>query len=398
MSNNGDTHLQELIGRQRAGFPLDAAFYSSPEIFAHDIEHIFLRSLLYAGHVSLLPEAGDYFLIAIANESVIVTRDREGNINGFINVCRHRGSRICSAASGKVKTFVCPYHGWTYGLDGALRSKRDMPADFDASQWGLKRVHTHVFHGLIFISFPGCDIDAESALQPLDAAFSPYEFEHTRVAHRSNYPVDANWKLVVENFMECYHCGPAHPEYSRIHSLKAPDRGADLVAGMQARAVSAGLSIDKIEARAEGSDVDLYYDHHPLYPGYETGTEDRQPAAPLLGKLKDYYGGAADAGISPSTYMLFYADHAVIYSFRPLAAQQADMEITWLVREDAQEGIDYSLDRLTWLWDVTSIADKRIIDHNQAGVNSRYYEPGPYSDMEGPAASFVAWYLGAIQN
>ena len=112
--------------------------------------------------------------------------------------------------------------------------------------------------------------------------------------------------------------------------------------------------------------------------------------------LQDYDGGASDVQIGPVTYHLLYSDHAVVYSFLPRAAQRTDMDISWLVRDSAEAGIDYDEGRLTWLWDVTSKADKHIINENQKGVNSRFYEPGPYSTMEGFAASFLRWYLRKI--
>jgi Rieske 2Fe-2S family protein len=390
--------LRELIARQQSGRALDAEFYRSSEIYEHDIERVFMRSWLYVGHTSEIPEPGDYLLLEVAQESAIIVRDEEGRVRALVNVCRHRGSRVCVAPRGRVKTLVCRYHGWTYGLDGSLRSRRQMPEGFDPTRWGLKAIPVEVFHGLIFVNFSVEPVDFRGAAGALDHCLRPFHLERCKVAARRNYPVDANWKLALENFMECYHCAPAHPEYARIHSLKAPAAESEaLRQEMLARSRRCGMQTDDVVvAVTDLAELHAFHRRHALYPGYLTGTEDGKAAAPLLGEVTGYDGGAADVTIGALNQMLIYPDHAVVYRFAARAPQRCDMEIAWLVRSDAEEGRDYDLARLTWLWDVTSIADKRIIDLNQQGVNSRFYEPGPYSEMERWAHQLSRWYLGSL--
>ena len=392
--------LAGLIARQGPGFGLDAEFYSSTEIYERDLERIFMQCWLYAGHVSLIPQPGDYFLFEIGNESVIIVRSAQGDVNALVNVCRHRGSRVCLKPCGNAKTFVCGYHGWTYGLGGELRSKRAMPDDFDRSAFGLKRIHVEVLCGLIFVSFDPNPSDFQAATGQLGGRLKPYGLDRTKVAERRRYQVHANWKLAVENFMECYHCAPAHREYAQIHSLKAPSsETAELQSAMEERAEALGLSCETLDQSGRNAPypgLDVFCRRHALYPGYQTGSEDGKPVAPLLGDLKGYDGGATDVAIGSLNFMLIYSDYAVVYGFAPNGCQEAHMEITWLVNETAVEDADYDLERLTWLWHVTSEADKRIINNNQTGVNSRFYEPGPYSEMESYASEFVAWYLLSI--
>ncbi len=162
------------------------------------------------------------------------------------------------------------------------------------------------------------------------------------------------------------------------------------------RAAKAGLSIDPVgnlEERGRGPGIEFYYDRYALFEGYLTGSEDGQPLAPLLGSLTKWDRGASNLQLGQMSYLLIYSDHAVIYRFTPRALQETEVEIVWLVKETAVEDEDYDLERLTWLWHVTTGADKDIIERNQKGVNSRFYQPGPYSPMEPFCPEFVAWYL-----
>ena len=140
--------------------------------------------------------------------------------------------------------------------------------------------------------------------------------------------------------------------------------------------------------------VDCFHD--ATYPESVTGSEDGRPVAPLMGDFTDYDGGFSYLDVGPASFFLAYPDHGVMYLFIPRGPQKTDMEISWLVRADAREGEDYDRARLTWMWDVTSVADKLIIDQNQQGVNSRYYQPGPYGPMEAQTRDFVEWYLQQI--
>ena len=395
------TALSSLMLAHHAGQTLQQEFYTDTEIFRLEMEKIFLKSWLYTGHVSQIPRRGDYFLFRMDRESVIIVNSGNGEIRGLLNVCRHRGSRLCEADSGNQKLLVCPYHGWTYELNGALRGAGYAPADFDKKQFGLKQVRVRVFHGMIFINFAPDPVPFDDIEKDLDAPLKPFRLAEAKVAHRQNYPLAANWKLAVENYCECYHCKPAHPEYSIAHGRAIPH--TEMVQALQPlmeRAESCGLtrhSITKEWIASGPIGADRAFDRYPLYEAHVTGSRDGKPVAPLLGDIKSYDGGCTDMHIGPLTFYLAYCDHVVIYRFTPLSVNSCDCEITWLVRGDAVAGKDYHVADLTWLWDVTTIADKRIIEANAAGVASRFYEPGPYMPMEEYARRFVAWYLHALR-
>lgn len=261
------------------------------------------------------------------------------------------------------------------------------------------RIHVRVLEGLLFVCFaedpPGLDL----AERTLRASIGHDGWSRARVAHRARYTVDANWKLATENYQECYHCALAHPEFSRWHATEKPDAEvAQLRDEARERARSMGIEVPDVldwPYAPPGQEMaDCSYD--ATYPGSVTGSQDGQGVAPLMGSFTDYDGGFSYADVGPASFFLAYPDHGMMYLFVPRDPQTTDMEIVWLVREDAREGVDYDLAKLTWLWDVTTIADKRIIDQNQQGVNSRYYEPGPYGPMETQTRSFTEWYLQEI--
>jgi Rieske 2Fe-2S family protein len=150
--------------------------------------------------------------------------------------------------------------------------------------------------------------------------------------------------------------------------------------------------------KSPGFGADFSYDRYPLVRGHITGSVDGSPVAPLMGDIRDYDGGATDLQVGPVTFGLMYCDHVVLYRFTPLSKDTADCDITWLVNGDAEEGRDYDKDKLIWLWDITTDADKAIIERNQAGVNSRFYQSGPFSTMEQHTWDFLAWYLEAMKQ
>ncbi len=338
-------------------------------------------------------------LMDVAAESVIILRGEDGALRAFANVCRHRGSRLCSAESGHGKDLVCPYHGWTYGLDGSLRSARHMPPGFDAAAHALKQVHISVIEGLVFISFAAEPLGLSHVHATLRSCYGPYGWAQARVAHRERYAIAANWKLAVENYLECYHCAPSHPEYSRLHALEQPaPRIEALNRRMRERSLALGIDIPEHNhwVGSETGEEAVYGFRYALYDGVATGSADGALVAPLMGRFAAADGGATSVHLGPASFLLAYPDHGVIYRFIAETAARCALEVIWLVRGDAREGVDYDRERLTWLWRVTSEADKRIIEQNQLGVASRYYEPGPYAPMEHNTRRYVAWYLREI--
>jgi len=397
--------LDQLIASRRPGFTLDRAFYTDPDIFALDIERVFMRTWLFAGHVSSIPQPGDYFTYDIGEESIVIVRgEPDGAIHALFNVCRHRGSRICPESGGRVKKLVCPYHAWVYDTDGSLLTAKHMPADFDKRCYGLHRCGVRVVQGLIFICLSDESPDFDPVAKELDALFQPHGFERAKACRTETFRIRCNWKIAGENTWECYHCAHAHPEYCSVMPYAtafnaARRRDRDLHKEQwDSYARSLGHHVVTAESAAAGIEKNIYLGRGPIRPGFLTQSMDGQPVAPLMGQFKEYDGGLSGFMTFPIIWFAASNDHALLTRFTPISALETEARYTWLVDRDAVEGVDYDTDRLTHLWRVTAAQDKRICEDNQAGVNSTRYEPGPYSTAEQACDDFARWYLAKLRQ
>jgi len=389
--------VKELIANRKPGWSLDQRFYTDQDIYDLELRNILLKNWFVSGHVSQIPDSGDFIVSTMDKESAIIVRGSDGEVKAFANVCRHRGSLVCLQESGSVRKFECPYHGWMYDIDGNLKAARAMPADFDRSRYGLKPVSVEVLAGLIFICFSDSPPSLAAARKDLAEPFALFDFDHLKLAAKKTYPIPANWKLAVENYQECYHCATAHPEYARMHTLMLdPAKLERIQDKMRQRFSACGIEdiyIDCVDTFAPDGEQGYGYSRTAMFEGYKTGSRDGEAVAPLLGNLKDYDHGASDFTFGPFTFLLAYSDHVVGYVFTPVDHRNCKCEVYWLVRDDAVAGKDFDTDELTWLWDITTQADKSIIVNNWKGVQSAYYEPGPFSNMEDLEERFIDWIV-----
>jgi phenylpropionate dioxygenase-like ring-hydroxylating dioxygenase large terminal subunit len=403
-------HLIDKITAARAepGMSLPAPFYTEHEIFLQDMKTVLGHQWLLVGHVSRIEKPGQYFVTEIADESIIVIRESASKINAFYNVCRHRGSRICLDHEGQKKRLTCPYHAWTYALDGSLYRARYMPEDFDSKLYGLKHCHLKEWHGLLFLSLAKQPLDFESNYAEFEPLAKLQGYANCRIADRRIYPTRANWKLVVENFIECYHCQPSHREYCAVHSAdkllafgagigsgpeEAVSRFAPLMAEWESRASALGLPIGGV-----GGTNHFTQQQGARFPikdaTWYSETMDGKPAClKLMGEFQQRDCGQTALSFNPVSIVLASNDYGLMFRFIPRDSLNTDVEMTWLVAKDAVEGEDYDLNHLTAVWDITTCQDKTITENNQAGVLSRHYQPGPYSTLEGRNIQFKQWYL-----
>jgi phenylpropionate dioxygenase-like ring-hydroxylating dioxygenase large terminal subunit len=404
--------MSEITSPPAAGYiygrSLPRRYYSDDAIFSEDGNFLGQTQWLLADHSSRIPRAGDYFLFKCGKESLIIVRDRSREIHAFYNVCRHRGSLICLEPTGHIKALTCPYHAWTYDLSGRLMGASSMPATFDKTTYGLKRAPLRVESGLIFVNMAdGEPPSFERFIGRHRPFLAPHGFDRAKIAVQKVYPTEANWKLVVENFLECYHCKPAHPTYCSVHS---PDKlislgaGPGSASGDLATKFEAELAEWEQATRTAGQVVGMFSDdadapffqgsgRMPIQKGFLTESVDGKPVAPLMGSYAAYDGGQTAFGFNPISYVMASNDHAVLFHFAPRGPLSTDVIATWLVREDAVEGRDYDVARLIRVWDVTLKEDKTITENNQRGVLSRHYEPGLHSLHEKRISDFVAWYV-----
>jgi len=406
MNNRNDrveVRIDDLIAAHRPGWTLERAFYNDPEIYEVELEKIFVQGWLYAGHVSRIPGRGDFFLWEVAGESLIIVRGDNEQVHAFLNICRHRGTRVCQEPSGRAKSFVCSYHQWTYNIDGTLQSARLMPADFDKSQFGLRRAHVRVAEGLIFISLAQDPPDLEPALRDIKLHLEPYELAQAKICHTQEYDIKANWKIVTENFRECYHCAGNHPALCRLMphiALTSPKQIEEFqrsVASAQTRWEKMGLATRNVPMSAKGYHVMRF----AFKEGILTQTMDGQPTAPLLGRLTGTEAGQLAVSVSPNFWIEVSCDYAASWRLTPDGLDRTKVRADWAVRSDAVQGVDYDPDRVSAFWRVTLGEDWGLCEKNQAGVSCRGYQPGPYAPGvdgnstlgESGPQFFTEWYL-----
>ena len=395
--------IKELLNHHQEDWSLDQRFYKDESIFDLEKNHIFYDSWIFIGHESQIPNKGDYFVYKLLEEEIIVLRNKENEVKAFFNVCRHRGSRICLEESGNTSRFSCPYHSWTYNLDGKLLAAKSLREGIDKSTLGLHPCNIASVSGMLLINLSDNPQSLENLQSDLKEPFEMFGFEDLKVAAHKNYPIASNWKLAVENYQECYHCAPAHPEYSLSHSLKIEDEPGfdEAQEKMMEKLESCGLKefeVNKDFSNKDPNQEQYAYSRYALFDGYMTGSKDGKPLAPLLGDIKEFNQGCSDFNIGPVSYFLAYCDHIVGYIFTPVSQNQCQCDIYWLVNKDAEEGKDYDKDKLMWLWDVTTYADETIIVNNQKGVNSIKYKSGPYTDKEQSTRRFIKWYLSELKS
>ena len=394
-----DKSISELVADYKKGLSLEQGFYKSPEIYQKEMEKIFLHHWILAGHTSQISNSGDYFLLEFDKESVIITRTKNDEIKAYLNVCRHRGSHICLEKNGNAAAFTCPYHAWSYDLDGNLIAARIMGDDFDKSENSLHKAHVELVGGLIFISLAETPPSLDMMQNDLADVVNQFGFDQMKLIKQKSYPIESNWKLAVENYQECYHCTPSHREYAQIHALAlAPEKFSKIKEEYLAksngsiRQKDASYYFDLAKPGQEG----YQYDRNPLLEGMKSGSLGGEAVAPFLGTINEYDGAASEFMVGPVTFFLIYNDHMVGYRFLPLSLNECVCDVFWFVHENAEEGKDYDLEKLTWLWDVTTQADEEIIVNNQKGVDSRFYKPGHLSEMEFFQQHFLNWYLEKI--
>ena len=401
MLSQNDILAQFAARRENYALPRD--LYCDEGVFKADLEQIFYKEWLFAAPSAALPKTGSYVTLQIGAYPVIVTRGADGMVRAFHNVCRHRGQRLCNKPSGQTPKLVCPYHQWTYEHDGKLLYARDMQESFDPAEHGLKKLHAVDIAGMIFV----CVADIPPAIADLAGTLTKYlasaGLKSAKVAHSSTIIEKGNWKLVIENNRECYHCGGAHPSLCRTYSdnprmtaMEGPNAASpDILAHWE---------------RCEAAGLPSRFVHHPKM-------QWRLARIPLLDNAESYTMSTkaavsghrmgsipfSDAGSLlffhyPNTWNHFLPDHAIVFRVLPISATETEVTTTWLVPEGAVEGVDYDLANLIEVWTNTNDEDRQVVEENQAGILSPAYEPGPYSTIqEEGVIQFVDWYCETMR-
>lgn len=391
-------NIPELIAQRKPGYSLSQEFYTAPEIFQADLEAIFYANWQFALPACQLDKQGSYERLRIGAYDIIVIRDGKGEISAFHNSCRHRGSIICSQTKGRVAKLTCPYHQWTYDLDGTLLWARDMGPDFVPADHGLKPVHCRTVAGLVYICVADRAPDFDAFADMVRPYIEPHNLTNAKVAHQSTIIEEGNWKLVWENNRECYHCAGNHPDLCQTYpedpsitgvspSGVFPEMVETHFNRMEGQGVASRFKIDD-HGQFRVARMPLLKDAHSYTV---TGKLAVQKA---LGRVPLMNSGALVQFHYPSTWNHYLSDHAITFRVTPIGPQQTAVTTTWLINKDAVEGQDYEHETLVRVWTNTNDEDRRIVEGNQQGINSPAYVPGPYSPLhEDGVIQFVDWYV-----
>src|SRR5688572_8424109 len=446
-----------IIKGWREGMTIPAEYYIDEDQYVED-ERFLARNLWFlADHEARIPKAGDYFLFPFGRgDSVIVLRDKAGAVRAFHNVCRHRGSSLCRpednpaptdarlsvkqlGASGNTPVFRCPYHAWTYDLDGKLISAPNgMPPDFKMADWGLRPCHVRTTEGFIFLNFAqGEPPEFDTFARSFTAVAKEYGTKDLKIMARIAAPTKANWKLVLENFQECYHCGPAHRNLVTTHpgwdGVMPPEQRARLTEQLK-QYIEAGREEQRRQQAGQPSQVQQIQQQiqelqqqlqaaqaggpgtaaapgagmgggqqgggiggNILGVNMVSGTLDGSQAAPLLPARKEWTHRSRAVSTGWSTgYLQCYDDHIAVARFTPRGVKSTDAELFWLVHPDAKEGKDYQVKKITDLWDITYREDRWITENNHQGIESGVYASGRYAASETGPSRFVKWYMQEV--
>ena len=384
--------IEDLFRRRKPGHSLPQGLYNDPDAFAFDMEAIFSRSWLLVGLDVELPKPGSYLALTLGRWPILIVRDRTGELGGFHNTCRHRGAQICADGQGAAARLVCPYHRWTYELTGELVHAARMGEDFDPAAHGLNPIRVESVGGVLYVCLaknPPPIADFHEKFAPLIA---PHNLGDAKLAFQSTLVEKANWKLVMENARECYHCERQHPELAGSFPVSAGayfDFGEDpRVEAYNARMAAAKLPMGPVEG--EWWEAIRF----PLNEGFLSMTVDgRHVVKKLMCEAGDGDIGTLRWAVEPHGFCHAASDHLFMFSAFPVSPDETHVVGKWFVHKDAQEGVDYDVESLAALWTTTNLQDRALVENNQRGVNSPGYTPGPYSrDAESLAIRFVDWY------
>ncbi len=420
----------------KEGTTIPAEYYLDAKHFAADEAFVAENFWQYTDQASRIPNPGDFYVFEFGrSESILIVRGQDNEIRGFYNVCRHRGSRLCRhdadakpsdprlsvkqlGQSGSSPVFRCPYHAWTYDTEGSLIYAYGMQDDFDPADNGLIPCHLRVAEGQVFVNLSKSDTppDFESVASRLGALADKWSLKDLKVVAREYYPINANWKLALENFKECYHCGAAHRPLVTTHNWdndvtdeQRAERAAAVAAWVpeknrrrRQQPASTGMGGEGMDGEGmdgEGMDDTPAYGSMGglLNPGFVTGSIDGKPVSILLPNITEWNHETGGTTTFESTgYWQTYDDHVAVARFTPRSEKFTDCEIVWLVHPDAVEGRDYDPDNVKALWHVTIQEDIWITDNNHAGIESSAYAAGRYSTHEGGPSRFIDWYMKEV--
>jgi phenylpropionate dioxygenase-like ring-hydroxylating dioxygenase large terminal subunit len=356
---------------------LPQQYFVSPEVFAREQEKIFSRQWVCVGHQSEIAKAGDYFVREVAGESLIILRDKGGKLRGFYNVCRHRGTRLrehrAAQACRHVTVIQCPYHAWTYGLDGRLigAPHMDEVQGFNKADYPLHAVNLALWEGFIFVILARASAPLEKWFAPLTGKFAHWNLAKLRSAKRTEYDVRANWKLIFENYSECYHCPGVHPMLSKVSPYDSSENDlceGPFLGGFMSITKGAGLTMSGKACALPVGDM-RSEDHARVF----------------------YYS------IFPNMLLSLHPEYVMVHQLCPKSPERTLILCDWFFHPEAFDRDDFHPSDAIEFWDMTNKQDWHVCELSQQGIASRAYQPGPYSPRESIPAAWDREYLRYIR-
>jgi Rieske 2Fe-2S family protein len=353
---------------------LSGEYYNSEELFRQETERIFAERWILAGRVSELGAPGSYFLRTVGNESIIILRDSKNEIRAFYNVCRHRGTAMCVQSEGKFQGSIqCPYHQWTYGLDGRLIGAPHMQGveGFSMSEYPLHPVAVAVWEGFIFYNLSRNPQPFKEAFGPIFNFCKPWQLSELQVARRMVYDMKANWKLMFQNYSECYHCTALHPLLNKMtpyrNSINFLEEGSILGGPMM-------LAEDAASATSDG----------------------RLCAQPFAGLSEQDSRRVYYFTLFPTAFLSLAPDYALVHRLERVSVTQTRIVCEWMFHPDEMAKPGFDCGRAVDFWNITNAQDWQVCELSQQGTSSRSYVPGPYANLESMIAAFDRNYLHSL--
>ena len=369
-------HRTVEVYRQGA-HTMPGEYYTSPEILAEERERIFAQQWNCVGRASAIATAGDYIVRTVAGESIIILRERSGELRAFFNVCRHRGTQLCRNASGHFsETIQCPYHAWTWTIDGRCVGAPHMHEieGFNKQDFPLHRAAIAEWEGFVFVNIADAPTPFEASHAPLIGRFARYGLPTLRVGHKATYEVAANWKLVFQNYSECLHCPMIHPELSNVIPYQS---GAN----------------DLIDGPFLGGYMEV------LAPNQSATMTGKACGVPVSASIPEgerqrayYYT------LMPNMLLSMHVDYVNYYLLTPVSPTVTRVDSEWMFHPDNDRNAAFNPADAIDFWDVTNRQDWDITARSQLGISSRRYAPGPYSPRESMPAAWDREYLRQMQR
>lgn len=342
---------------------LPGKYYHSPEIYQEEVERIFYKFWLYACRAEEIQSVGDYKLIQVADESLILVRDKSDKIKALFNVCSHRGTQLCTEPKGsfKSKSIQCPYHAWTYALDGKLLAAPMMQEGhgFQKDECALPQASVYVWEGFVFINLNKNPVAFEVQMSALMGKFSDWKMEDLRIAHHIKYELNCNWKLILQNYQECYHCPGVHPLLSELTPVQSAQHDAS-------------------EGAVIGGFMDLTKKRGSMTMNGEAA------APPVCNVSGDDLQRVYYYSVFPNMLLTPHPDFVLFHHITPLGPDKIINDCYWLFRPEvindtsAQAGIKSAIE----FWDLTNRQDWQVCEQMQIGTKSKRFTRGFYSGRE----------------